>query len=154
MKEELKRELKEDGENALMRVAGLQLGKAGQALMAGLLEPNDEHKEVRTKLAKFFGETKLGRALIQGMMGGTGVMTLPDDQTRLLQLAHELLTQAMLGGADEVADLLMGPLRQVICDYLADNPEAQKAIAALPVGNNNVKVNVPVAVPVAVGAGK
>ena len=74
----------------------------------------------------------MGLGFLPGVMG----------QDQLQALTKELRVSAMTNVGDTVADLLMGPLRQVLANMVSISKPAQ----ALPVETSQVKVSIPVTV--------
>lgn len=113
--------LETDATDAAWRTAGSQFLKLTREPLVGLLSrhlgPNDE--ALRGRIAGFL-ETELGTALLAGMLSAA-LSALPRTAGPVPErLARELRVRAMADTADTVADVLMGPLRQVIMLYLQD----------------------------------
>lgn len=111
--------LEGDAQDAAYRLAGKQFVKMTRepliAFLAGHLGPNDP--TMRAKVAAFL-ETDLGKSILEGFLA-MGLSMVPVQVGEVPQkLARELRVQAMTDVGDVVADLLMGPLRQVISDML------------------------------------
>ncbi len=130
--------LEGDARDAAFRLAGKQFVKLTReplvALLAGHLGKDDP--AIRAKISDFL-DTDLGGALVATLLS-LGLSMLPagvggDTPPRL---ARELRVQAMTDVGDVVADLLMGPLRQVIGDLLRG--EELKALPAESVGLTKV----------------
>ncbi|MCS6899886.1 MAG: hypothetical protein RMJ98_09450 [Myxococcales bacterium] len=113
--------LQSDATEAAWRTAGNQLVKLTREPLVGLLSrhlgPDDE--SMRKKIADFLS-TEVGTALLAGMLS-IGLSAMPTTAGDAPQrLARELRVKAMADIGDLVADVLMGPLRQVIALYLQD----------------------------------
>jgi len=111
----------EDANAAKWRTAGSQFVKLTRepliALLSRHLGPADE--SLRARIATFL-ETELGTAMLAALLSA-GISALPTvggDVQSLL--ARELRVRAMADAGDILADLLMGPLRQVMALYIAD----------------------------------
>lgn len=129
--------LKTDATDAAWRTAGSQFVKLTREPLVGLLTrhlaPGDD--AFRAKIAAFL-ETELGGALVASMLAAA-LSALPATAGEVPQkLARELRVRAMSDAGDVMADLLMGPLRQVIALYLQDPAGAPSApaIPSLPEG--------------------
>jgi hypothetical protein len=151
--------LEVDATDAAWRMAGSQFIKLAKepivALLSRHLGPDDE--SMRAKIAAFL-DTELGTALLSSLLSvGLSALPLPPNDVSQ-RLSRELRIAGMARAGDAVADVLMGPLRQVAVMYLQGVPTTSEP-AALP-GNASVeqlKVNPPgeqaeVVVPVASGA--
>lgn len=121
----LERSKAEAGE-AAWRTAGNQLVKLTRDPLAGLLSrhlgPDDE--SLRKKIADFL-TTEAGTALLSGVLS-LGLSTLPN-HPHANRLSRELRVKALADIGDVVADVLMGPLRQVMAFYLQDMPQVPEA---------------------------
>jgi len=111
--------LLEDGEDAAYRVAASQLVKATREPLIAVLHrhlgPDDDR--LRAKIAAFL-ETELGAALLTALLS-LGVSTLPAGKSEIpARLGRELRVRSMAGLGDLTADLLTGPLREVIAAHL------------------------------------
>ena len=119
-----------DAEAAAQRTAARQLVKLVREPLVGVLQrhlaPGDE--AMRAKLAAFL-ETELGTALLAAALSAA-LSSMPRAPARAELLARELRVQSMADAGDVLADVLMGPLRQVLAAYLQDAPAAP----ALPSG--------------------
>lgn len=129
--------LKADATDAAWRTAGSQFVKLTREPLVGLLQrhlaPGDD--AFRAKIAAFL-DTELGAALVASLLSAA-LAALPATAGEVPQkLARELRVRAMSDAGDVLADLLMGPLRQVIALYLQDPAGAAPTIAtpALPEG--------------------
>ncbi len=126
--------LEVDASEAAWRLAGSQFVKLAKepivALLSRNLGPNDE--ALRGRIAAFL-DTELGGALLAGVLSaGLSAMPLPSPDVAQ-RLARELRVRAMANAGDVIADVLMGPLRQVAVMYLQGQPTAAPADpAALP----------------------
>lgn len=127
--------LKVDANDAAWRLAGSQFIKlAKEPLIAALMRhlgPDDE--SLRGRLAVFL-DTELGVSILAGLLSA-GLSAIPGDPGAVpAMLARELRIRAMAGAGDALADVLMGPLRQVAVMYL-QAPAAPSDPAALPGGS-------------------
>jgi len=137
--------LVEDGVEAGYRLAGKQFTKLTKepfiAAIAKSIDKSDD--SLRSKLAAFF-DTDLGEAFFQSMLS-LGLSALPKNLGQQPELlARELRVQAMTTVGDEVADLLMGPMRQVITTYLSTPSVTTPALDVQ--STSVVKVEIPVGV--------
>lgn len=111
-----------DAQDAAWRLAGSQFIKLTRDPLVGLLSrhlgPDDE--ALRGRIAAFL-QTEIGTALLASILSA-GVSTLPASVAGETpqRLARELRVRAMADAGDVVAELLMGPLRQVVSLYLQD----------------------------------
>lgn len=117
------RALRTDAEAAAWRTAGSQFVKLARTPLVGLLSrhlaPGDE--ALRGRIAAFV-ETEVGTAMLTALLS-VGLSTLPTTGSPVPEkLARELRVSAMADTADVAADLIMGPLRQVMALYLQDLP--------------------------------
>lgn len=117
--------LQSDATEAAWRTAGNQLIKLTREPLVGALSrhlgPEDE--SLRQKIAAFL-TTEAGTAMLAGLLS-VGLSALPatmGDSTQ--RLARELRVKAMADMGDLLADVVMGPLRQVIAFYLQDMDNA------------------------------
>ena len=134
--------LEVDATDAAWRLAGSQFVKLARepivALLSRHLGPDDP--SLRGRIAAFL-DTEIGASLLSGVLSlGLSAMPLPPGDVSH-KLARELRIRAMAGTSDVVADVLMGPLRQVAVTYLQGGgraPEAETAArepAGLPGGD-------------------
>jgi hypothetical protein len=137
--------LRNDANDAAWRLAGSQFVKLTRDPLAGALTrhlgPGDE--SLRARVAAFL-ETELGTALLASLLSA-GLSALPQglgpgDVTD--RLARELRVRAMAGAGDVMADVLMGPLREVMAMYLRGVPETEpgrtEGPPGLPEGTNGL----------------
>jgi hypothetical protein len=115
--------LEVDATEAAWRLAGSQFVKLAKepivALLSRHLGPGDE--SLRARIATFL-DTELGTALLSGVLSaGLSAMPLPANNVSQ-QLARELRVRSMAATGDVIADVLMGPLRQVAVMYLQGQP--------------------------------
>jgi hypothetical protein len=116
------RTLQVDATDAAWRTAGSQFVKLARDPLAGLLcrhlGPDDP--SLRARVAAFL-ETDLGASLLAAVLSA-GLGALPTGAAGEVpqRLARELRVRAMAGTADVVADVLMGPLREVMATFLRD----------------------------------
>lgn len=113
--------LKTDATDAAWRTAGSQFIKLAReplvALLSRHLGPDDE--SLRARIAAFL-ETELGTAMLTALLS-VGLSSLPSTGSPVPEkLARELRIRSMADTADVVADVLVGPLRQVMAMYLKD----------------------------------
>lgn len=110
---------KAESEAAAWRVAALQFTKLTRDPLVGAisrhLAPGDE--SVRARVAAFL-DTEAGKALVAGLLGVTLGALPPTLGPVPAKLAEELRVQSMSGAGDLVADVIMGPLREVMSTYL------------------------------------
>jgi hypothetical protein len=136
--------LQSDATEAAWRTAGNQLVKLTReplvALLSRHLGPDDE--SMRKKIADFLA-TEAGTALLAGLLS-IGLSAMPTSTGDAPQrLARELRVKAMADMGDLVADVVMGPLRQVMAFYLQDMANApapppeltEGSTESLPVGS-------------------
>ena len=129
--------LQSDATEAAWRTAGNQLVKLTREPLVGLLSrhlgPDDE--SMRKKIADFLA-TEAGTALLAGLLS-IGLSAMPTNAGDAPQrLARELRVKAMADMGDLVADVVMGPLRQVMAFYLQDMANAP-APAELTTGSSD-----------------
>lgn len=127
--------LRVDANAAAWRLAGSQFVKLTRDPLVGLLSrhlaPGDE--SLRGRIAAFM-ETELGSALLASLLSAA-IGALPVGNGNVTEpLARELRVRAMAGAGDVVADVLMGPLREVISTYLRDMPAVTAAPEEAPAG--------------------
>lgn len=134
-------EAKDSAADAAWRTGGRQLVKLTQeplvALLQRHLDLNDD--SARVKIASFLS-TDVGKALV-GAVLSMGLAVVPGDEKLKAvtqRLARELRVESMALMGDLVAEVVMGPLRQVIALYLQDlggavEQAVPKELAAAPV---------------------
>jgi hypothetical protein len=129
--------LEVDATDAAWRLAGSQFVKLARepivALLSRHLGPDDP--SLRGRIAAFL-DTEIGASLRSGVLSlGLSAMPLPPGDVSH-KLARELRIRAMAGTSDVVADVLMGPLRQVAVTYLQGGGRAPEAetVAREPAG--------------------
>lgn len=115
--------LQADAVDAAWRTAASQFVKLTREPLVAVLQrhlaPGDE--SMRAKIAAFL-ETDVGTSLLASMLS-IGLAAMPNNAGDVPQrLSRELRIKAMTDMGDLVADVLMGPLRQVISLYLQDMP--------------------------------
>jgi hypothetical protein len=126
--------LEVDATEAAWRMAGSQFVKLAKepivALLSRHLGPGDE--SLRGRIAAFL-DTELGTAILSGVLSaGLSAMPLPSNDISQ-RLSRELRVRSMAATGDVIADVLMGPLRQVAVMYLQGQPGASASDpAALP----------------------
>lgn len=134
-KRQLLKLLEGEATDAGWRLAGKQFLKMTRdPIVAFLSRQLGDDDSVRAKVAEFM-KTDLGEALLASMIS-MGLQMLPETTGEIpKKLAKELRVHAMTDVGDVVADLLMGPLRQVAVMYLQNVP---KEPAALPAESSSV----------------
>ena len=115
--------LQTDAMDAAWRTAATQFVKLTREPLVAVLQrhlgPEDE--SMRAKIAAFF-DTEVGAALLSSLLS-LGLAAMPGAAGEVPQrLSRELRVRAMANMGDLVADVLMGPLRQVMALYLQDMP--------------------------------
>lgn len=115
--------LQNDAVDAAWRTAASQFVKLTReplvAVLSRHLGPDDE--SMRKKIADFLA-TEVGTALLTSVLS-VGLSAMPATGNEAPQrLARELRVKAMTDMGDVVADVLMGPLRQVMALYLQGVP--------------------------------
>jgi hypothetical protein len=115
--------LKVDATDAAWRTAGSQFVKLARDPLVGVLcrhlGPDDP--ALRARVAAFL-QTELGGAMLSAVLSA-GLTALPPTVGPVPErLARELRVRAMSGVGDTLADVLMGPLREVAALYLRDAP--------------------------------
>ena len=118
-----------DGKDATNRIIIRQAKKAVQSAAVAALE-TDEDELFRTKVAKALA-TPLGGAVITGAISGA-LMTVPGAAAEAL--AREARIAALVDGGDVVLDLVMKPLRELLCGVLKNAEGAEELLKTLPVG--------------------
>lgn len=120
--------LENDAGDAAWRLAGSQFVKLAKeplvAVLSRQLSPDDE--SFRARLATFL-DTEMGSAILSSLLSvGLSALPLPNaDMTQ--RLSRELRVRAMAGAGDVLADVLMGPLREVASLYLQGVPTSSTA---------------------------
>lgn len=114
-----------DATDAAWRTAGSQLVKLTRDPLAALLcrhlGPDDP--ALRARIAAFL-QTELGAAIVAALVSG-GLSALPFNAGMDTdRMARELRVRAMAGAGDVLADVLMGPLREVAVTYLRGDATA------------------------------
>jgi hypothetical protein len=153
-KKELLKLLEGEATDAGWRLAGKQFLKmTREPIIAFLSRQLGDDESIRAKVAAFL-ETDLGEALFASMIS-MGLSMLPETTGEIpKRLAKELRVHAMTDVGDVVADLLMGPLRQVAVMYLQNVPATTRSEpASLPTQSEHVSIKAPVEVPQTVGVG-
>lgn len=115
--------LQSDAVDAAWRTAASQFVKLTReplvAVLSRHLGPEDE--SLRKKIADFLN-TEVGTALLTSVLS-VGLSSMPGTVGEApVRLARELRVKAMTDMGDVVADVLMGPLRQVMAIYLQGIP--------------------------------
>lgn len=122
--------LEVDATDAAWRMAGSQFVKLARdpivALLSRHLGPDDP--SLRARIAAFL-DTELGASMLSGLLSvGLAAMPLPAGDVSH-RLSRELRVRAMAGTGDVIADVLMGPLRQVAVTYLQAAPRVEETPA-------------------------
>ncbi len=123
--------LEVDATDAAWRLAGSQFVKLARdpvvALLSRHLGPDDP--SLRARIAAFL-DTELGASLMSGILSvGLSAIPLPANDVSH-RLSRELRVRAMAGAGDVIADVLMGPLRQVAVTYLQAAPKVDEEASA------------------------
>lgn len=130
-KPEIVKTLKADAADAAWRTAGSQFVKLTRdplvALLSRHLAPEDE--AVRNKVAAFL-QTEIGTAMLASLL--SVALTAAPQTDIAARMARELRVRSMAGAGDLIAEVVMGPLREVMATYLHGVPEAAAALAAAP----------------------
>lgn len=114
-----KEALEIDAKDAAYRLAGRQFVKLTREPIVAFLEGHlgKDDPSIRAKIGAFL-DTELGEALVATMLS-LGLSAMPKTVGEIPAiLSKELRVKAMTDIADVVADLLMGPLRQVLSSTL------------------------------------
>jgi hypothetical protein len=108
-----------DVTEAAWRTAANQLTKLVREPLVALLARNlnDDSPEMRKRLSEFL-DTEMGGVLITAVLS-VGMSAMPPNP-KTERLGRELRIKAMADTGDVVADVLMGPLRQVMALYIQD----------------------------------
>lgn len=122
--------LQNDAVDAAWRTAGSQFVKLARdplvALISRHLAPGDD--SMRMKIAMFL-QTEVGAALLASVLS-IGLSAVPANAGPApARLARELRVKAMADVGDLVAEVIMGPLRQVMSLYLQDVGGMVNAVA-------------------------
>lgn len=121
-KDDIIKTLTTDATDAAWRTAGSQFVKLARDPLAALisrhLAPEDE--SVRNKLAEFL-RSDTGTAMLAGLLS-IGLTVAPVDSNIKERLSRELRVRSLADAGDLVAEIIMGPLRQVMSLYLQDVP--------------------------------
>jgi hypothetical protein len=126
----------EDSKAAAYRLAARQFVKAVKEPLLAKLAQKDEG--MRAQLAAFL-DTDLGAGIFCGMLA-FGLTMVPlsmvpeSAREHLKDFSKELRVESMTEVGDVIADLLMGPLRDVISNFVANVPKS------LPAESSNVTV--------------
>jgi hypothetical protein len=118
-KQPLLKTLEADATDAAWRTAGSQFIKLTREPLVALLSRHlaPEDASLRARLAAFL-ETEIGTALLASVLS-LGLSALPRGAGDVPErLARELRVRALADVGDLVAEVLMGPLRQVVATYL------------------------------------
>lgn len=112
--------IKTDATDAAWRTAGSQFIKLTRdplcALLSRHLAPNDE--ALRGRIAQFL-QTEVGTAILASMLA-MAMSAVPLDNAVRERMARELRVRSLADAGDLVAEIVMGPLRQVMSLYLQD----------------------------------
>ena len=139
--ERLANELSVDAHKAGLRLTVKQMRKLLQDVFAAAIAGNSE-SELRQKISKRL-KTSAGSALVTSALAGvlSGVAYSTENHA-MGRLAGEARTQAMTDGANIIAELIMGPLREVLRGVLSGQSGAKECLAALPSDNGRIKAPV------------
>jgi len=137
----LANELTANAKSAGLRLTVKQMRKLLQDVFAAAIAGNSE-SELRQKISKRL-KTSAGSALVTSALAGvlSGVAYSTESHA-MGRLAGEARTQAMADGANVIAELIMGPLREVLRGVLAGQQGAKECLAALPSDNGRIKAPV------------
>jgi hypothetical protein len=130
-KQILLKALETDARDAGLRLAGSQFVKIAREPIVAFLsrQLGQDDESLRGKIAAFL-DSELGEAMLAGVLS-LGLSMLPAQTGNVpVHLARELRVRAMGQAGDVIADLLMGPLREVMTLYLQGIPN--EATPALP----------------------
>jgi hypothetical protein len=121
--------LQTDANEATWRIAGSQLLKLTReplvALLSRHLGPEDE--SMRKRVATFLA-TDLGSSLLAAGLS-MGLAAMPSSAGDAPQkLSRELRIRSMAGVGDIVAEVITGPLRQVMAYYIKDMENAPSSM--------------------------
>lgn len=121
-----------DATDAAWRMAGSQFLKLAKEPLVALLSRHlGPDEALRAKIAAFL-DTELGTALLSSVLSaGLSALPLPPNDVSQ-RLARELRIGGMARAGDALADVLMGPLRQVAAMYLQGLPAEGATPPALP----------------------
>lgn len=124
--------LKVDATDAAWRTAGSQLTKFSRDALSALLVRHlapDDAGGMRTRLSDFF-RTEIGDAMISALIGSTLTVTpIPGVAGEVTdRLAREMRVRSLASGSDLLAEVIMGPLREMMKSGILG-----EALAALPV---------------------
>ena len=131
-----------DADAAAWRLAGSQFVKLAKeplvALLSRHLGPGDD--SLRARIAAFL-DTEFGFAIVTALLaaGLSAVPAPPGSKAATInaKLARELRVNSMAVAADALADVLAGPMRQVIAMYLSGDPSS---LMGLPDGADRIVV--------------
>lgn len=141
--------LETDATDAAWRLAGSQFLKLARepiiAFLARNLGEGENDASIRGKIAAFL-DTDIGEALMASLLS-MGLSMLPQTTGDVpKRLARELRVRAMSEAGDVIADVLMGPLRQVAVMYLQNIPtqsHESEEPAGLPSESASPRVRIP-----------
>lgn len=124
--------LEGDATDAGWRLAGSQFIKLTREPLVAFLsrQLGEEGDETMRKKIGDFLNTELGEALVASLLS-MGLSMIPQTAAGEIpqRLAKELRVRAMSEAGDVVADLLMGPLRQVATLYLSNVNAVAQSVA-------------------------
>jgi hypothetical protein len=128
-----------DATDAAWRTAGSQFVKLTRDPLAAALCRHlggEENEGLRARAAAFL-HSELGSALLSVSLSGC-LSAVPESAGPVPQrLARELRVRGMAGAGDALADVITGPLRQVIDTYLRDQAPPAPPPACLPSGGGS-----------------
>lgn len=127
-----------DATDASWRVGASQFTKLVRDPLAAMLARNlaPDDPAIRGRIAAFL-DTELGAAMLAGMLSiGLSAIPAPAGSQAAVneRLARELRVKSMEGVGGSLADVLMGPLRDVMSTYLAGATTEAQPPAGLPDG--------------------
>jgi hypothetical protein len=128
--------LEGDAKASAYRLAGRQFVKMTREPLVTFLAKNlgPDDPSMRGRIASFL-DTELGEAIVSAMLS-MGLSMMPKTAGDVPSaLAQELRIKAMTDVGDVLADLLMGPLREIICLFLQGE---KKEVEALPQESESV----------------
>lgn len=124
--------VKDDAADAAWRTAGSQFVKLTRDPLVAMLQRHlGSDDETKLKITLFL-QSELGTSLVAAVLS-MGLSTLPASAgPHPARLARELRVKAMADVGDLVAEVIMGPLRQVMTLYVSDLGTAVEQVAPPP----------------------
>lgn len=124
--------VKDDAADAAWRTAGSQFVKLTRDPLVAMLQRHlGSDDETKLKITLFL-QSELGTSLVAAVLS-MGLSTLPASAgPHPARLARELRVKAMADVGDLVAEVIMGPLRQVMTLYVSDLGTAVAQVAPPP----------------------